>query len=88
MEENQKSDIGVMEKLALIADGVDTIFPDGTVSILFSLNEKDFKSVLNNFRKIDSGFKQFKIDMSGVEMLFISDELLKDELNISSETPS
>jgi hypothetical protein len=88
MDENQKSDIGIMEKLALIADGVDNIFPNGTVSILFSLNEKDFKTVQNNFREIDRGFKQFKIDMSGVEMLFISDELLKDESNISSETPS
>jgi hypothetical protein len=88
MDENQKSDIGIMEKLALIADGVDNIFPNGTVSILFSLNEKDFKTVQSNFREIDRGFKQFKIDMSGVEMLFISDELLKDELNTSSETPS
>jgi hypothetical protein len=88
MDENQKSDIGIMEKLALIADGLDNIFPDGTTSILFSLNKKDFKTVQNNFREVDRGFKQFKIDMSGVEMLFISDELLQDESNISSDTPS
>lgn len=88
MDENQKSDIGIMEKLALIADGLDNIFPDGNASILFTLNNKDFKTVQNNFRDVDRGFKQFKIDMSGVEMLFISDELLKDESNTSSDTPS
>ena len=55
--------------------------------IVFELKLKDFKRVQNNFRQIDHGHKQFKIDISGTEFIFILDELLKDEKDTSSETP-
>jgi hypothetical protein len=38
------------------------------------LNYDDYKKVQKNFRDVDRDFKQFKIDMSGVEFMF----LLKD----------
>ena len=71
MAETEKNVIGVMEKLALISDAATSIFPKGKSAILFELNEKDFKKVLGHFRQIDQGHKKFKIDMSGVEMVFI-----------------
>lgn len=88
MEENKEGDIGIMEKLAMVADALENIFPNGSSSVLFTLGDEEFKSVQKHFRDVDRGFKQFKIDISGIEMLFISDELLKDESDISSETPS
>ena len=73
MAENKSID-GIIEKLALVADGLQTLFPDGTMAIAMELNYDDYKKVQKNFRDIDRDFKQFKIDMSGVEFMF----LLKD----------
>ena len=74
MAENQKSIDGIIEKLALVSDGLQTLFPDGTMAIAMELKYDDYKKIQKNFRDIDRDFKQFKIDMSGVEFMF----LLKD----------
>jgi hypothetical protein len=76
-----KDGIGIIEKLAILADAMEQIFPEGKPLVVFQLNPQDFKSVLGHFRGIDHHHKQFKIDMSGVEMVFILDELLKDEID-------
>jgi hypothetical protein len=73
MAENKSID-GIIEKLALVADGLQTLFPDGTMAIAMELNYDDYKKVQKNFRDVDRDFKQFKIDMSGIEFMF----LLKD----------
>jgi hypothetical protein len=74
MGENQKSIDGIIEKLALVADGLQTLFPDSTMAVAMELKYDDYKKVQKNFRDVDREFKQFKIDMSGVEFMF----LLKD----------
>jgi hypothetical protein len=74
MAETTQSIDGVIEKLALVADGLQTLFPDGTMAVAMELNYDDYKKVQKNFRDVDRDFKQFKIDMSGVEFMF----LLKD----------
>lgn len=79
MGKNQKSVDGVIEKLALITDGIQTLFPNGKSFIVFELNYEDFKKVQSNFRHIDSGFNQFKIDLSGIEVVFILENTIKME---------
>ena len=74
MAENQKSIDGIIEKLALVSDGLQTLFLDGTMAIAMELKYDDYKKVQKNFRDVDRDFKQFKIDISGVEFMF----LLKD----------
>jgi hypothetical protein len=74
MAETNKSIDGIIEKLALVADGLQTLFPDGVMAIAMELKYDDYKKVQKNFRDVDRNFKQFKIDMSGVEFMF----LLKD----------
>jgi hypothetical protein len=74
MAETDKSIDGIIEKLALISDGLQVLFPEGTMAIAMELKYDDYKKVQKNFRDIDREFKQFKIDMSGVEFMF----LLKD----------
>jgi hypothetical protein len=76
MEENLKSIDGIIEKMALMADAADTLFPTGRKAIVFELKLDDFKKVQNNFREIDRNHKQFKIDISGVEFIFLLDDLL------------
>jgi hypothetical protein len=71
MAETEENVIGIMEKLALISDATLSMFPEGKSAMLFELNNEDFKKVLGHFRQIDQGHKKFKIDMSGVEMVFI-----------------
>ena len=74
MAEITKSIDGIIEKLALVADGLQTLFPDGVMAIAMELKYDDYKKVQKNFRDVDRDFTQFKIDMSGVEFMF----LLKD----------
>jgi hypothetical protein len=79
MGETKTSIDGIIEKLAIIADASDDLFPDGRKAIVFELKLNDFKKVQNNFRQVDHSHKQFKIDISGVEFIFLLDELLSDE---------
>lgn len=82
MEENYKSVDGIIEKLALVSDAVESLFPDGKSAVVFQLKNDDFKRVQNNFREIDKNHKQFKIDMSGVEFIFLEETSLTDETDI------
>lgn len=79
MGENQKSIDGIIEKLAMISDAVDELFPKGRKAVVLELKLDEFKKVQNNFKQVDHGYKQFKIDISGVEFIFLLDELLNDE---------
>ena len=74
MAENQKSFDGIIEKLAMIVDASDELFPNGKMLLAFELKEVEFKKVQENFRDIDKGFKQFKIEMSGNDIMFLLDE--------------
>jgi hypothetical protein len=79
MEENYKSIDGIVEKLALIVEATDNLFPNGKMAVVFQLNDDDFKRVQDNFREIDRGHKEFKIDISGTEFIFLQETLLTDE---------
>lgn len=87
MEETTKSIDGVIEKLALISEATETIFPEGRAMVVFELNQTDFKKVQGNFRQIDNHYKQFKIDIDGIEFIFLSETSLIDEISKISETP-
>ena len=71
MEENKKSIDGSLEKLAMITDALETLFPNGQTAIIVELDESDFKSIQKNFRDIDRNHKRFKIDISNIEVIFI-----------------
>jgi hypothetical protein len=79
MAEDQKSIDGVIENLALITDATQTLFPNGKSVIIFELQYDDFKKVQSNFRQIDQGYNQFKIDLSGVEVVFILAGTFKEQ---------
>jgi hypothetical protein len=83
MEENQNNTIGTIEKLALIAESVQTLF-SGKGTIIFELPKGEYKSVINHFREIDRHHKQFSMDISGTEFHFI----LMDETTLKNEDKS
>jgi hypothetical protein len=70
MAEDKKDDLGILEKLALIADSVQTLF-SGKGTIVFELPKGEYTSVINHFREIDRHHKQFTIDISGTDFHFI-----------------
>ena len=73
MEENKDNSLGTIEKLALIAESVQTLF-SGKGTIIFELPKGEYSSVINHFREVDRHHKQFSIDISGTEFHFILDE--------------
>lgn len=73
MEKNQNNDIGTLEKLALIAESVQSLFA-GKGTIIFELEKQEYKSVISHFREIDRHHKQFSILISGTEFHFVLDE--------------
>lgn len=80
MEENQEGVNGYLEKLALITDAIESIFPSAQSVIIFELEEKDYKIMQSYFRKVDSIYNRFKIDISGVEVIFMIKGYMSDEL--------
>jgi len=87
MEENSKSTDGVLEKLTMITDATQQIFPNGKSLIIFELETNDFKKVQDHFRKIDINHKKFVVDISGVEVVFILENSMQDEEKVE-ETKS
>ena len=73
MEENKSAPFGELEKLALIAESVQTIF-SGKATIVFELPKGEYTSVINHFREVDRHHKQFSIDISGTDFHFILTE--------------
>jgi len=88
MAEDKENSLGVIEKMALISDGIDSLFPNGKRVILLELGKDEYQSVVQNFRMGDRGNKKFSIDISGTEFIFVSDELLLDEKDILLKIPS
>jgi len=76
MGENKNGNMGELEKLALIAESVQTIF-SGKATIFFELPKGEYTSVINHFREIERHHKQFSIDISGTDFHFILNEVEK-----------
>lgn len=78
MAETKNSDFGTLAKLALIADSLQTLFK-GKSTIVLELNKEEYKLVINHFREIDRHHKQFTIDISGTDFVFILEEPQPEE---------
>jgi hypothetical protein len=78
MEKNDKGVNGLIERLAFLSDEVGKVFPKGKSVVVYSLVDEDFNFVKTQVGNFDSTTKQFKIDISGIEFIFLKDELLSD----------
>lgn len=70
MEENKINNLGVIEKLAIIADSLQSMF-DGKSMVVFELQEVEYKSMISHFREIDRHHDKFTVDISGTDFIFI-----------------
>jgi hypothetical protein len=73
MGEDKNNIVGDLEKLAMIAESVQSIFT-GKSTIVFELPSNEYKGIISHFREIDRHHKQFSIDISGTEFHFIMQE--------------
>ena len=83
MAEVEKTDIGITQKLALICDGLEELFPKAKIAVVLEMKDNEFGAAKGIFGVEDLITKKFKIDISGTEIIFLSDELLSDETNNS-----
>lgn len=81
MAENQESIYGLIERLAMVSDAVGSLFPNGKTMLVFELNKQDFEQAKANFKNTDKSITQFKVDISGIEFIFLLDGSLIDEIN-------
>ena len=70
MAENKDNNPGKLEKLALIAESLQSLF-EGKATVVFELEQKEYKEVISHFREIDRHHQQFSIDISGTEFHFL-----------------
>jgi len=87
MEENPEVIYGLIERMALVSDAIDSLFANGKKVIVIELNKFDFEQTKRQFKNVDPTLKQFKIDISGIEFIFISDELLNVSEGKTEEIP-
>ena len=78
MAEDTKGFEQTLENLALITDGVQSLFPTGKSVLIYELNHRDFNYIRSNFKNIKYGETQIKIDISGTEVVFILEGSYKE----------
>jgi hypothetical protein len=84
MAEVKKDVPDVMKKLAMIADAVQDIY-SGKATIVFELEKKEYKKMISMFREIDRHHKQFKIEISGTEFIYLLNEPEKVEEKVTED---
>ena len=77
MAENKEGINVLIEKLALISEGLSEIFPQSKSVVVFSMNQTDFDFVKTQVYDMSST-EQFKIDISGIEFIFLKDVWLNN----------
>ena len=73
MAENKKSP-EFLKKMAKFTDEVESIF-NAKATLVLELKENDFRRVILEFEDVpDPNQKQFKIEISGTDFIFLLDE--------------
>jgi len=80
MAEN-KEGIGILEKMALLSDAVENTFPNSKTAVVVEMNKKDFIMAKKDLLIPNEELKEFKVDISGTEFIFLFDE----SLNVSED---
>jgi stress response protein SCP2 len=65
-----KKDFGVLSDLAEIADKLENAYR-GRETVIFELDKEEYQTTINMFREIDRKNDKFKVDISGIEFIYI-----------------
>ena len=83
-EDNE--DIGILAKLALMADATQNLF-NGRSTIIFELDEMEVRRTQVMLKQPNLKDDKFKIDMSGTEFIFLINGL-RMETSLTDDTTS
>jgi len=72
MAENNESNNGLMSRLGMLSLALSEMYPNGKSVVIFSLNDNEFEANKKFFKVVEDG-DQFKIDISGIEFIYIKD---------------
>ena len=61
MEKNTEVIYGLIERMALVSDAIDSLFVNGKKVIVIELNKFDFEQTKRQFKNVDPKLNQFKI---------------------------
>ena len=78
MAENKNGFEDVLTNLALVTEGVQSIFPQSKSVLIYELKQNDFNGVRSNFKHIKYDENQIKLDISGTEIVFILEGSYKE----------
>lgn len=73
MAEINESTGEYLEKLALISEGIDVLH-GGKKAIVFELNKDEFIKVRDLLKTVPEDKTEFKIDISGIEFIYLLSE--------------
>lgn len=65
-----KKDFGILSDLAEVADKLEKVYR-GRKTVIFELDKEEYQSTLNMFREVDRKNDKFKVDISGIEFIYI-----------------
>ena len=85
MGENTNGFEDVLTNLALVTEGVQSLFPESKsvliyelFVLIYELKQRDFNYIRSNFKNIKYDENQIKIDISGTEIVFILEGSYKE----------
>lgn len=87
MAENQKNVSGIVENLAISTDKLQETYPNGKIAIIVELDKKSYIENQFNLDMFNQSTSQFKIDISGVEIIFIRENSIVEEKPEFEEKP-
>jgi hypothetical protein len=85
MGKNKKNIDDILEKLTIVTEAANDIFPKGKTILVYELNDEDFKEIQGNFRQIDNSRFRFKIDISDSEIVFINNKIYDKNEDIKED---
>jgi hypothetical protein len=77
MAENKNGFEDVLTNLALVTEGVQSLFPQSKSVLIYELKDIDFNRIRSNFKNIKYDENQIKLDISGTEIVFILENSYK-----------
>lgn len=86
MGENKNNFEDILTNLALVTEGVQSLFPESKSVLIYELRKRDFENVRSNFKNIKYDENQIKLDISGTEIVFILEESYK-EVEVKTSEP-
>ena len=85
MGENKDGFENTLTSLALIVDGIQSLYPTSKSVLVYELKFSDFQYVKSNFKNVKVDENQIKIDISGTEIVFILENSYKVEEKVEEQ---